>query len=47
MGNDTKVVTSIRIRKDVFDRLKTEADLQYRSVSNLLDIIIELYLNKL
>jgi len=41
-----KIQIALRLPQEVIDKLKAEADKQKRSVNNLLEVIIDEYLNK-
>ncbi len=41
-----KVQVNLRLPEEVIQQLKTEAEKQKRSVNNLLEVIIDEYLNK-
>ncbi len=41
-----KIQVNLRLPQEVIDKLKTEAEKQKRSVNNLLEVIIDEYLNK-
>lgn len=41
-----KIQVNLRLPKDVIEKLKTEAQKQKRSVNNLLEVIIDEYINR-
>ena len=41
-----KIQVNLRLPKEVIDQLKAEAERQKRSLNNLLEVIIDEYLNK-
>lgn len=41
-----KIQVNLRLPQEVIDKLKGEAEKQKRSVNNLLEVIIDEYLNK-
>ena len=41
-----KIQVNLRLPEDVIQKLKAEAERQKRSVNNLLEVIIDEYLNK-
>ena len=41
-----KIQVNLRLQEDVLKKLKAEAEKQKRSMNNLLEVIIDEYLNK-
>ncbi len=41
-----KIQVNLRLQEDVIKKLKAEAEKQKRSMNNLLEVIIDEYLNK-
>lgn len=41
-----KIQINLRLRQEMIDRLKKEAEKQRRSVNNLLEVIIDEYLSR-